>query len=74
MEEFLDFKLCYVDDDSEYTGGDLTLYFTELNDVQNNGVMIGMMHHMNIMLEYHMSMIITNLNRVLKTVEVYILE
>lgn len=33
MEEFLDFKLCYVDDDSEYTGGNLTLYFTELNDV-----------------------------------------
>ena len=33
MEDFLDFKLCYVDDDSEYTGGNLTLYFTELNDV-----------------------------------------
>ena len=33
MEEFLDFKLCYVDDNSEYPGGDLTLYFTELDDV-----------------------------------------
>lgn len=33
MEEYLDYKLCYVDDDSEYPGGDLTLYFTELDDV-----------------------------------------
>ena len=33
MEEFLDFKLCYVDDNSEYPGGDTILYFTELDDV-----------------------------------------
>lgn len=32
MEEYLDFKLCYVDS-SEYTGEPMTLYFTELDDV-----------------------------------------
>lgn len=32
MEDYLDFKLCYVDS-SEYTGEPMTLYFTELDDV-----------------------------------------
>lgn len=33
MEKFLNYKLCFVDSDSEYAGDDLTLYFTELDDV-----------------------------------------
>lgn len=33
MEEFENYKLCFVDSESEYAGDDLTLYFTELDDV-----------------------------------------
>lgn len=34
MKQFKDYKLCFVDSDSEYAGDDLTLYFTELDDVK----------------------------------------
>lgn len=35
MDKFENYKLCYVDSESEYPGDDLTLYFTELDDVRN---------------------------------------